>query len=141
MLVVILTVFAFCWLPFQVAVLYSEHRSDKINQVCTRTHKGREEGEKDEREKKRERERERERERMLEAIEVSEKDRMREREKERKEKRERMNRQKGDNRKRRTRQMIPFMQASTNKKAHDFFSHIPPGKIRDCCVVSAAGMV
>ena len=34
MLVIILSVFAMCWLPFQIAILYSEYRSDKRQQVC-----------------------------------------------------------------------------------------------------------
>ena len=33
MLVIILSVFAMCWLPFQISILYSEHRSDKNQPV------------------------------------------------------------------------------------------------------------
>ena len=29
MLVIILTVFALCWLPFQISLLYAEHRPDQ----------------------------------------------------------------------------------------------------------------
>ena len=41
MLMTILSVFAVCWLPLQVSILYSEHRSDKsevimYTSVCAR---------------------------------------------------------------------------------------------------------
>jgi len=38
MMVTIMTVFGICWLPYQIAILYNEHRSDNDLPVCTVYH-------------------------------------------------------------------------------------------------------